>query len=113
MFNYGSDYAEFYKETYLNIRSRVKTYHGMTNVILSGESLAQGDNGSPSTFDDFMELLIRWLEYCKVTIIFGKKLEFFKEEKHDVHGIEAWLDDILLVVEREQAQKACDRCRQD
>jgi len=86
----------------------VKTFHGLTNTILSGESLAQGDNGSPSTFDDFTEPLIRWLEHCKVTIICCKKLDFFTEEKTEVQGIEAWLDDIFLVVDKEQAQLACD-----
>eukprot|EP01124_Arcella_intermedia_P032083 TRINITY_DN7412_c0_g1_i1.p1 TRINITY_DN7412_c0_g1~~TRINITY_DN7412_c0_g1_i1.p1 ORF type:complete len:456 (+),score=81.50 TRINITY_DN7412_c0_g1_i1:1241-2608(+) len=106
--NYGQDYIEFYKEAYLNIRSKVKTYHGLTSNIFSGESLAHGDNGSPSTFDDFMELLIRRLEQCKITIILCKKLNFFKEKMMEVHGIEAWLDDILLIVDKEHAQKACD-----
>jgi len=63
--------------------------------------ILQGDAGSPSTYCDFMELLLRFLEANEINY----KFQLPKGKVISVDP-QAWMDDIIIIVDPSLANKA-------
>lgn len=106
---YGQDYINLFKHLYSGFKVKVQTAFGLTESFTYASGLMQGDGGSPSTYCEFMELLLRWLEANNIHYLFERKFKSDRSAPFEFYvDPMAWLDDLVLLVSPEQAQFAID-----